>query len=80
MIQCDLRNRKGLHIQGDISDVSAECILIMREIYKKNKETFNETMAQGILTNMLVKAIVEDARREDIQWPVSDDQKYAVYD
>ncbi len=80
MIQCDLRHHKGLHIQGDIADVSAECILIMREIYKKNKDTYNETISQGILTNMLVKAIIEDAKREDVEWPISKDQIDAYMD
>ena len=74
MIKTDLRKHEGLHISGDISDVSAECILIMREIYKRNKEEYGQTIAQGILTNMLVKAIVEDAIHEDVTWAVSDAQ------
>ena len=37
MIFSDLRNHKGLTIEGNIRDVSAECVLIMREIYKKNE-------------------------------------------
>ena len=37
MISSDLRNHKGLVIEGNIRDVSAECVLIMREIYKKNE-------------------------------------------
>lgn len=80
MIKTDLRNHEGLHISGDISDVSAECILIMREIYKRNKEAYGQTIAQGILTNMLVKAIVEDATKEDVVWAVSDAQKMEYYD
>ena len=80
MIKTDLRKHEGLHISGDISDVSAECILIMREIYKRNKEAYGQTIAQGILTNMLVKAIVEDATKEDVVWAVSDAQKIEYYD
>lgn len=80
MINCDLRNHKGMHIQGDVADVSAECVLVMREIYKRNKEQYGQTIAQGILTNMLVKAIVEDVKKEDITWNISEDQKQAYMD
>lgn len=80
MIKTDLRKHEGLHIAGDIADVSAECILIMREIYKRNKEAYGETIAQGILTNMLVKAIVEDATKQDVVWSVSDVQAQDCYD
>ena len=72
MISSDLRNHKGLVIEGNIRDVSAECVLIMREIYKKNKETYNKEIATGILTNMLVKAIDENTKREDVEWKVSE--------
>lgn len=80
MINCDLRNHKGMHIQGAIADVSAECILVMREIYKRNKETYGQTIAQGILTNMLVKAIVEDAKREDVLWDISQEEMQGYMD
>ena len=77
MISSDLRNHKGLVIEGNIRDVSAECVLIMREIYKKNKETYNKEIATGILTNMLVKAIDENTKREDVEWKVSEQEKLA---
>lgn len=77
MISSDLRNHKGLVIEGNIRDVSAECVLIMREIYKKNKQTYNKEIATGILTNMLVKAIDENAKREDVEWKVSEQEKLA---
>lgn len=75
MISSDLRNHKGLVIEGNISDVSAECVLIMREIYKKNKQIYNKEIATGILTNMLVKAIDENVKREDVEWKVSEQEK-----
>lgn len=80
MINADLRNNKGLHIEGDISDVSAEAILIWREIYKRNVEYYGDTIAKGILVNMLTKAVFEDVKREDIDWGVSDKQVEEYYD
>lgn len=80
MINVDFIGKKGLHIQGDISAVSAECILIMREIYKRNKQVYGETIAQGLLTNMLVKAIVEDVEEAPVKWEVSDEEKIAYMD
>lgn len=77
MISSDLRNHKGLVIEGNIRDVSAECVLIMREIYKKNEQTYNKEIATGILTNMLIKAINEEAKREDVEWKVSEQEKLA---
>lgn len=77
MIFSDLRNHKGLTIEGNIRDVSAECVLIMREIYKKNEQTYNKEIATGILTNMLIKAIKEDTKREGVEWKVSEQEKLA---
>lgn len=77
MIISDLKNHKGLIIKGNMSQVSAECVLIMSEIYKKNKQTYNKEIATGILTNMLVKAIDENAKREDVEWKVSEQEKLA---
>lgn len=74
MIFSDYENHKGLKIEGNIKSVSAECILIMREIYKRNKETYNQEIAAGILTNMLIKAIYEDVKKDDVEWNVSEEE------
>ena len=75
MINCDFKGGKGLHLEGDLADVSAECILIMRCIYKKNVEEFGEDIAQGLLTRMLVKAIVENVTKEDFEWIISQEKE-----
>lgn len=80
MISTDLRNKKGLHISGDIADVSAEAILILREIYKRNEEAYGETIAKGILVNMLTKAIFPEVAREDVTWDVNETQAQDYYD
>ena len=77
MIFSDFKHHKGLTIEGDISEVSAECVLIMREIYKKNQNSYGTEVATGILTNMLVKAVYEDAKREDVAWNVSEEEMLA---
>ena len=59
MISSDFKNKKNLIIQGSIAEVSAECVLIMREIYKRNKEQYGQKIAASILTNMVLKAIEE---------------------
>ena len=46
----------------------------MREIYKKNKEIYNKEIATGILTNMLVKAIDENAKHDDVEWKTSEEE------
>lgn len=74
MISSKFEDHKGLVIQGSLSEVSAECILIMREIYKKNKEIYNKEIATGILTNMLVKAIDENAKHDDVEWKISEEE------
>jgi hypothetical protein len=40
MINTNFKEHGGMHIEGDIAEVSAECILVLREIYKKNKERY----------------------------------------
>ena len=47
---------QGLVIEGSLADVSAECVLIMREIYKRNEAEYGEEVARGILMNMMIKA------------------------
>ena len=74
MISSNFGEKKGLVLEGSLSEVSAECILIMREIYKKNKETFNKQIATGILTNMLIKAIDENAKHDDVEWKTSEEE------
>ena len=74
MISSNFGEKKGLVLEGSLSEVSAECILIMREIYKKNKETFNKQIATGILTNMLIKAIDENVKHDDVEWKTSEEE------
>ena len=79
MIYSNFKKHKGLTIEGNISEVSAECVVIMRQIYKRNKEIYGDEIATGILTNMLVKAIKEDVK-EKVEWKVSEEEKLAYTD
>lgn len=68
----------GLIIEGSVAEVSAECILVMREIYKRNKKEYGDKIATGILTNMLIKAIDDSVTKEDIaSWEISEKEKLA---
>lgn len=63
MIYIDAVKGKGLKMTGSMAEVSAECILALRAIYKKNLELFPEPeIARGIMLNIMVKAI--DLRNE----------------
>ena len=77
MIKADFKNHEGLTIEGNLRDVSAQCVIIMSQIYKKNKEYYNRQVAMGILTNMLIKAVsdVEGVTAEPVTWEVSEEEK-----
>lgn len=64
MIKID-SDEKKMEIKGKLAQVSAECIMIMRAIYRKNLELFAEPeIAVGILTNMVIKAMMPDEVKE----------------
>jgi hypothetical protein len=65
MIKID-SDEKKMEIKGGLAQVSAECIMIMRAIYRKNLELFPEPeIAVGILTNMVIKAMMPDKVKEE---------------
>ena len=66
MIYSDLRNNNGMEIKGNIADVTAECILVMREIFLRNEKQYGTQIAKSLLTNMVVKAILPDTTKEEI--------------
>ena len=71
MIKVD---RNKLTIEGELAEVSAECVMAMRAIYRKNLELFPEPeIAAGILTNMAVKAMMPDTNEDITEEMVLDD-------
>lgn len=62
-----------ISIKGNIADVSAECVLVLREIYKRNREKLNEEVALGILMNMMLRAI-ENPGGQDVKWEKSEEE------
>ena len=74
MIKSSWNDKEGLIMEGPISQVSAECVMIMRQIYKRNKEKMGKEVALGILTNMLLKAIDEDDTAKKIEWRIVEDE------
>ena len=76
MIKSNWENYEGLVIEGSISKVSAECVMIIRQIYKRNKELYGQEIALGILTNMMLKAIDEKNEvKQKIEWNISEEEK-----
>ena len=67
MIYSNFKNKQGLRINGTIDEVSAQCILIMKEIFLRNKEQYGYNIAKSILINMLLKAIKPDLKKEDLE-------------
>lgn len=66
MIFIDSENGKGLKMTGTMAEISAECVMALRAIYKKNLEIFPEPeIATGILTNMFIKAL--DINNKEIE-------------
>lgn len=51
-------------MRGSLADVSAECVLVLEELYKKNLENFEEKVAVGIMTNLVLRAIGEVENKE----------------
>ena len=54
-----IRVDKGkLEMKGNIAEVSAECILVMQELYKKMFQEYPEPeIANVILLNMITKVV-----------------------
>lgn len=67
MIYADFRNNNGLKMRGTIEDVSAECVLIMRQLYLKNSKQYGQEISKSILMNMLNKAIEKKQEKDENQ-------------
>lgn len=59
MINCDLKHNKELVLEGPFPTVSAECVLVLKELYKEHVKRFNQEMGVGFMTNLLIRAISE---------------------
>lgn len=53
MIRADLDNKK-IELAGSMDEIGTECVLIMREMFEKHKESWGVLGAQGILVNLLM--------------------------
>ena len=57
MIKSELSLGGSLEINGSIAEVESEIVMILREIYKQQKEKHGGPIAQAIILNLVVKAI-----------------------
>lgn len=53
MIRADLDNKK-IELAGSMDEIGTECVLVMRQMFEKHKETWGVLGAQGILVNLLM--------------------------
>ena len=52
MIRADFDNKK-IELAGSMDEVGTECVIILRQILNRNKETWGVLGAQGVLLNIL---------------------------
>lgn len=56
-----IENKEGIHnieLKGDLSEITAECVLVLREVFQRILVLFPEpTISTGIMINLLMKAI-----------------------
>ena len=56
----------NLKMTGNLAEVSAECVMALRAIYKKNLEIQAEPeIAKGIIVNMVVKAMTMEEKNKN---------------
>ena len=53
MIKADLDGKK-IELAGSIDQIGTECVLVMKQIFNKNKQTWGVLGAQGVLVNLLM--------------------------
>lgn len=56
MIRADFDNKK-IELAGSMDEVGTECVIILRQILNKNKETWGVLGAQGVLLNIITLAL-----------------------
>ncbi len=56
----------NLKMTGNLAEVSAECVMALRAIYKKNLDIQAEPeIAKGIIVNMVVKAMTIEEKNKN---------------
>ena len=68
-----------MEIEGTVREVSHECVLLMREVYKRIKKNGNRQIALGVLTDMLIEA-ANGTTREGVNWKISDEEIFGYTD
>lgn len=66
MIIADLDNKK-IELAGSMDEIGTECVLVMKQIFEKNKETWGVLGAQGVLVNLLMLTLDENVSKFGIK-------------
>ena len=66
MIRADLDNKK-IELAGSMDEIGTECVLVMKQIFERNKETWGVLGAQGVLVNLLMLTLDESVSKFGIK-------------
>ncbi len=66
MIRADLDNKK-IELAGSMDQIGTECVLVMKQIFNKNKQTWGVLGAQGVLVNLLMLTLDGSTDKIDIK-------------
>lgn len=68
-------NEKNIDLAGSIDEVGTECAAILRQIFKKNKQSWGALGAQGVLVNIFMLALTGqiDEKQLRINWKLKED-------
>ena len=76
MIYCDLKiDNNNFQIEGNVKELRTECVVLMREVYKKLSKKYKSQIATGIMFDILKQSIYDN--KEIIIQEISDKEKLA---
>lgn len=68
-------DERNIDLAGSIDEVGTECAAILRQIFKKNKQSWGALGAQGVLVNIFMLALTGqiDEKQLRINWKLKED-------
>lgn len=68
-------DERNIDLAGSIDEVGTECAAILRQIFKKNKQSWGALGAQGVLVNIFMLALTGqiDEKQLKINWKLKED-------
>ena len=68
-------DERNIDLAGSIDEVGTECAAVLRQIFKKNKQSWGALGAQGVLVNIFMLALTGqiDEKQLRINWKLKED-------